>query len=69
MRSKSLKLFILTENDFNKNTYVDYSHGIRLLNEEIIIDDKLFNIKSILKDPVLYKLLSDENAPMTVTEY
>lgn len=55
--------------NIHKNTYVDYSHGIRLLNEEIIIDDKMFNIKAILQDPILYKLLSDENKPMTITKY
>lgn len=51
------------------NTYVDYSHGIRLLNNEIIIDGKLMLIDSILKDPVLFKLLSDEERPLKQTSY
>lgn len=51
------------------NTYVDYSHGIRLLNNEIIIDGELMLIDSILKDPVLFKLLSDEEQPLKQTSY
>jgi len=51
------------------NTYVDYSHGIRLINNEIIIDGKLMLIDSILKDPVLFKLISDEEQPLKQTSY
>lgn len=42
------------------NSYVDYSHGIRLLNQEMILDDETVNIKSILADPILFKVISDE---------
>lgn len=55
--------------NIHKNTYVDYSHGIRLLNEQMLVDGKTVNIKSILQDPVLYKLLSDESEPMILTSY
>lgn len=55
--------------NIHKNTYVDYSHGIRLMNEEMLIDGETVNIKSILQDPVLYKLISDENGPMSITSY
>lgn len=51
------------------NSYVDYSHGIRLLNNEIMIDDKLMLIESVLTDPVLFKLLSDEEQPLKQTSY
>ncbi len=51
------------------NNYTDYSHGIRFLNEEIIIDGVVRNIKSILADPLLYKLLSNEIGPMTQPSY
>ena len=55
--------------NIHKNYYVDYSHGIRLLNEEMLLDGITVNIKSILSDPLLYKLLSDENEPMKQTGY
>jgi hypothetical protein len=55
--------------NIHKNYYVDYSHGIRLLNEEMLVDGITVNIKSILSDPLLYKLLSDENEPMKQTGY
>ncbi|MFA6025770.1 MAG: hypothetical protein WC727_04965, partial [Ignavibacteriaceae bacterium] len=47
------------------NSYVDYSHGIRLLNAEMLVDGVITNIKTILADPVLYKILSNETGAMT----
>lgn len=55
--------------NIHKNYYVDYSHGIRLLNEEMLIDSYTVNIKSMLSDTLLYKLLSDEDEPMKQTGY
>lgn len=49
--------------------YVDYSHGIRLMNNQVIVDGQLVSVSEILRDPVLYQLLSDENSPMLQTEY
>lgn len=49
--------------------YVDYSHGVRLIKEIVRIDGKLRDIRDILKDPVLYAILSDEEGPMQVTDY
>lgn len=51
------------------NTYVDYSHGIRLINSKILIDSVITDYKTILKDDVLYKILSNENAPMEQPTY
>jgi len=45
--------------------YVDYSHGIRLINEIVKIDGTPIRAQDILRDPVMYKLLSDENSPMS----
>lgn len=53
----------------HNSMYVDYSHGVRLINDIVIIDGKAFSAKQILQDPVLYKLLSDEDKPMKVTGY
>lgn len=44
--------------------YADYSHGIRLVSEKVLIDGKLHSVFDILKDPELAALLSDEG-PMS----
>jgi hypothetical protein len=49
--------------------YVDYSHGIRLMNNQIILDGKPALMSEILKDPVLFRIFSDEEGPMEVTYY
>ena len=51
------------------NSYVDYSHGIRLLNGEMLLDSVTVSIKSILADPLLYKVISNETGPMNQTSY
>ena len=40
--------------------YADYSHGIRLVSEKVLVDGKLCSVYDILKDPELAPLLSDE---------
>lgn len=49
--------------------YVDYSHGIRLINNQVIIDGRHALLTEVLKDPVLYKIFSDENMPMEKAVY
>lgn len=49
--------------------YVDYSHGIRLVNSVIRIDGKETTIQKVLADPVLYKLISDEPGIMLQPGY
>ncbi|MDZ7796070.1 MAG: hypothetical protein U5N56_03085 [Candidatus Marinimicrobia bacterium] len=51
------------------DSYVDYSHGIRLVNAVIRVDGVPMHAEDILKDPVLYKLLSDENGIMEQPRY
>lgn len=51
------------------DSYVDYSHGIRLVNAVIRVDGVPMHAEAILKDPVLYKLLSDENGVMEQPRY
>jgi len=51
------------------NTYVDYSHGIRMVDTEILVDDVAKNIRDLLKDPVLYKTLSNEAGAMVQPTY
>lgn len=49
--------------------YVDYSHGIRFINNQVLIDRKSVLFTDILKDPVLYKIFSDEDEPMLQPKY
>ncbi|MCE4563894.1 hypothetical protein INQ51_06185 [Maribellus sp. CM-23] len=49
--------------------YVDYSHGIRLMNNQVLLDGKPALLSDILKDPVLFKVFSNEDAPMSQTVY
>ncbi|MEN6619672.1 MAG: hypothetical protein ABFC28_09340 [Rikenellaceae bacterium] len=50
-------------------TYVDYSHGVRLVSNRVLIDGKEYNYRDVLKDPVLHSLLSDEPEPLQKTSY
>ena len=49
--------------------YVDYSHGIRLINNQVLLDGKPALVSDILKDPILFKILSDESRPMVQVGY
>lgn len=49
--------------------YVDYSHGARMINQEIMVDGAKTNVKDVLRDATKYKMLSNEVGAMTVTEY
>ena len=51
------------------NTYVDYSHGVRLVSNRVLIDGAEYNYSDILKDPLLHTLLSYEEAVLTVVRY
>lgn len=49
--------------------YVDYSHGIRLISNRVLIDGKEYNYRDVLRDPTLHSLLSDEPEPLVRTSY
>jgi hypothetical protein len=51
------------------NTYTDYSHGIRYLNNDFLMDGQVTKINTVLTDPVLYKVLSDESGVMVQPTY
>lgn len=40
--------------------YADYSHGVRLVSNQVLVDGKLRSVYDILQDPNLASLLSDE---------
>jgi hypothetical protein len=51
------------------DSYVDYSHGIRFLDAQITFDGEIKTVQTILKDPILYKTLSDEEGAMQQPTY
>ncbi|HOO43351.1 MAG TPA: hypothetical protein P5167_06715 [Bacteroidales bacterium] len=44
--------------DGHINTYVDYSHGIRLIKNKVLVDGKEYTLSELLADPVLWPLIS-----------
>ncbi len=46
-------------------TYVDYSHGVRLVKRQILIDGSKMDLHDVLKDPTLAALISDEGPILT----
>lgn len=44
------------------STYVDYSHGIRLVARRLELDGVATTVEAVLADPLLHPLLSDEGA-------
>lgn len=50
-------------------TYVDYSHGVRLISNRVTIDGKDYNYRDVLKNPLLHSLLSDEPEPLQKRSY
>ncbi len=49
--------------------YVDYSHGVRLISDEVLVDGRLHSIRKLLADSVMYKLFSDEDGPLLSSRY
>ena len=49
--------------------YVDYSHGVRMINQEMLVDGKLTKVRDILRNTTKYALLSNETGTMSQTEY
>ena len=49
--------------------YMDYSHGVRLVNSLVMLDGKPATIRQVLKDPELYSILSSETGVMEQPNY
>lgn len=52
--------------------YSDYSHGIRLVRDVMMVDGEERLVDDVLQDPVLYRLLADpvvDSGPYAVTRY
>ena len=52
----------------HKDIYVDYSHGIRLVQRGVTVDGKPLDLRDVLRDPELSPLVSDEG-PVTCVSY
>ncbi len=50
-------------NNWHQETYVDYSHGVRLIAERGLLDGKPVLLKEILRDEQLYHVLSETPLP------
>jgi len=50
------------------NTYVDYSHGVRLVKRAMTVDGRVYDLRHLMASPDLSPLVSDEG-PLTVTGY
>jgi hypothetical protein len=44
----------------HEETYADYSHGIRLVRDSVVVDGTVTSVSAVLSDPLLHPLLSDE---------
>lgn len=44
----------------HSENYVDYSHGIRMVHEEVLVNGVSMKVGEVLKSPTLHSLLSDE---------
>ncbi len=51
------------------NSYVDYSHGIRLVNAQLLVDSTVMTVAQIVTSATLYKVLSSETGAMTQPSY
>lgn len=49
--------------------YVDYSHGVRLVSNRVIVDGKEYDYRKLLSDPLLHTLLNGEKEPLLRTSY
>jgi hypothetical protein len=52
----------------HSDTYEDYSHGVRLVSRDVLLDGKPARLEDLLRDPVLSSLVSDEG-PSTFLGY
>ncbi|MEN8247831.1 MAG: hypothetical protein ABFS32_02780 [Bacteroidota bacterium] len=51
------------------DTYMDYSHGVRLINNLVTVEDDSLNLREVLKTDTLYSLFSNETGIMIQPYY
>ena len=48
------------KSDVHGDSYVDYSHGVRLISPNMTVDGRSTTVAEVLRDPELWSMLSDE---------
>jgi hypothetical protein len=48
--------------------YTDYSHGVRLVDKHIVVDDADMRLEDVYRDPSVCDMVSDEG-PLSVVGY
>jgi len=56
-------------NNVHINNYIDYSHGVRLVSQTVLVDGKVFRLEALLSDSRYYTLLSRDPEPLTKPHY
>ena len=51
------------------NNYIDYSHGVRLVAQTVLVDGQAFRLEELLSDPLYYTLLSRDPEPLQKPHY
>lgn len=51
------------------NFYADYSHGVRLVWHTVTIDGKEYELRDVMRDEKMYRLVSDEPMPLKYASY
>ena len=51
------------------NYYIDYSHGVRLVSQTVLVDGKSFRLEELLGDPLYHNLLSRDTDPLAKPNY
>lgn len=49
--------------------YVDYSHGIRFMNAQVLVDGTPMMMDALLGDPVMFRIVTDEETPISGSSY
>lgn len=49
--------------------YVDYSHGIRFMNAQVLVDGRPVTLSDLLRDPVLFRVVTGEDGPYAGSVY
>lgn len=49
--------------------YVDYSHGARIVANQMLLDGDTTTVEALLKDPILHSLLNNEEGPFQKVRY
>jgi len=56
-------------NNVHINNYIDYSHGVRLVWQTVLVDGNLFQLEELLSDPLYHTLLSRDREPLQKPHY